>query len=191
MLASAALPIPGTPLVIAAGALTRQGLLNGSAVFTWSFIGIVAGDVISYGLGRFAGDWAEGHIGKRFGDAWQKAQDRFNQYGGLAIFLSRFILNSIDVPTNLIAGASHYDIKRYLLFVFSGRFIWLLIYGSIGYAVGSQYQLISRLISRYAFWIGIIFVLGIIIFLLVRSKRNRTTEVETTIQPVDQSDGTD
>jgi membrane protein DedA with SNARE-associated domain len=175
LLAAAALPLPATPMVIAVGALARQGLFNWPAAFAWSLFGIVVGDTISYGLGRFAGSWSDRHIGQRFGSAWVNAQAQFTRYGSWAIFLSRWLFNSLDVPTNLIAGASRYDFKRFMIYVLSGRTIWLILYGGIGYAISSHYRLIVGFVARYTIWIGLLvmFILGtyIVIRRIIRSKR--------------------
>lgn len=192
LLASAALPLPATPLMIAAGALARQGFFNWTAALTWSLIGVVLGDIVSYALGRFAGEWADRHIGQRFGEVWQKAQVQFNRYGGWAVFLSRWLLNSLDVPINLIAGASKYDFRRFLAYAVIGRLFWILLYGGLGYAVSSQYQVINQIVSLYAGWLGAIAIVGLVLYTLTRRfLRNRTKETVTPITLANPTDSTE
>jgi membrane protein DedA with SNARE-associated domain len=192
LLASAALPLPATPLMIAAGALARQGFFNWTAALTWSLIGVVLGDIVSYALGRFAGEWADRHIGQRFGEVWQKAQVQFNRYGGWAVFLSRWLLNSLDVPINLIAGASKYDFRRFFAYSVIGRLFWILLYGGLGYAVSSQYQIISQNVSQYAGWLGAIAVAALLIYILVRLLlRNRMQKIVAPFSTAEHSDSTD
>jgi len=177
LIASAALPIPIAPLLIAAGALIRQGLFTWPAVFSWSLAGAVLGDIISYGLGRFAGDWADQRIGSRFGEGWQKAQTQFKRYGSWAIFLSRWFLREFDVPFNLIAGATRYDFKLFLIYATLGRVLWIALFIGMGYAFSSQYQLIEGLIKRYTSWFIIFLVMGIVIYIvyrMIQKKKKRT-----------------
>jgi membrane protein DedA with SNARE-associated domain len=91
--------------------------------------------------------------------------------------LSRWLFNSLDVPTNLIAGASRYDFKRFMIYVLSGRTIWLFLYGGIGYAISSQYKLIVGFVTQYTIWIGLLVILILGIYIVIRRIiRSRTAE---------------
>ena len=161
-------PFPVTPILITSGAFARLGFFELPPSAFYIFAGAVTGDAVAYFIGRFAGDWAERLAGKRFGIAWEKAQNWFNRYGAWAILLSRWLLNSLDVPINLIAGASHYDFWKYLFFVVLGRSIWIVLYGGLGYAFSSQYELITQLIERYTVWAGVALVVVISLYILLR-----------------------
>ena len=165
---SGGLPLPASPILLVVGAMARQGFINIYSVFVWSFIGSLVGDVVSYALGRFAGGWADSHIGRRFGDVWGKAQDQFNRYGGWMVFLSRWLFTSLDVPINLIVGASRYDFRKFLLASISGRFLWLLIYLGVGYTVSSQFELVLEIITQYAAWLAGLVIASLVIYLILR-----------------------
>ena len=162
------LPLPVTPMVITAGALARLGYFNWSQAAIWVYLGSVIGDSTSYFIGRFAGEWAERIGGARFASVWEKARTWFQRFGGWAVLLSRFGFNSLDVPTSLIAGASRYNFWKYLIYVLLGRFLWITVYGGLGYAFSSQYTHIRTLIDRYSVWIGIALLIGVIAILLIR-----------------------
>lgn len=162
------LPLPVTPLVLTAGALARMGYFDWSLAAIWIFVGTVVGDSLSYWIGWIAGEWAERIGGNRFASIWAKAQTWFEKYGGLAVLLSRCVFNSLDVPISLIAGASRYGFWRYLLYVLSGRFIWIALYGGLGYAFSSQYERIRDFFGQYTSWLGIALVLGILAFILLQ-----------------------
>lgn len=169
MLTSAiGIPWPVTPIVFIAGSLTRLGYFDWPPAAIWIYLGVVVGDTAAYGIGRFAGNWADKLAGKRFSSVWQRAEDWFRQYGGLAILLSRWIFNSLDVPTSLIAGASRYEFIKYLFLVGIGRAIWIALYGGLGYFFGSQYERIWELINRYTFTAGILIAAGVAGYFLVR-----------------------
>jgi membrane protein DedA with SNARE-associated domain len=162
LLAAAGLPTPATPLVLAAGAFARQGLLDWRGALILALIGVVVGDVTSYGIGRFAGNWVDKiSSGGRRAALIQKARDRFNRNGGLALYLTHFIFTSLDVPSNLVAGSTRYPFPRFLFFVLSGRGSWILLYGTLGYLVGSQWAQINTLLNRYTLWVGLLIALTI------------------------------
>jgi membrane protein DedA with SNARE-associated domain len=190
--AASALPLPATPTLVITGALARQGLFNWYAAFISALIGILIADLISYALGRFAGDWVDRHIGNRFGDSWFNAQTQFKRYGGWAIFLSRSLLASLDVPINMFAGASRYDIKKFILIDLLGTIFYISIFGGSGYAVSSQYELIIQTVQRFAGWLGIIAVAGLVIYLLIRRRlQNNAQETAASLNTIDRSDSAD
>ncbi len=142
------LPAPGTLLVIAAGAFVRQGVLDIYTTPLLGLTGVVAGDTLSFGLGYFARAWIERRLAHVA--AWQKAGALFNRRGGVAIYLTRWLLTPLAVPVNLIAGGSGYRVGKFLLYNISGELTWLGLYGGLGYAFGSQWELISDFISNFS-----------------------------------------
>jgi len=190
--AASALPLPATPTLVITGALARLGLFNWYTAFTLAFVGILIADLISYSLGRFAGNWVDRHIGSRFGDTWLKAQTQFIRYGGWAIFLSRSLLASLDVPINMFAGASRYDIKKFILIDIFGIIFYISIFGGIGYAVSSQYDLVIQVVNRYAGWLGAIAVAGLVLYLItLRLLRNNAQKYAVPLSAADRADSAD
>ena len=148
LLAGLGLPIPGTLFVLATGAFIRQGVLDFSQTILLALLGVVVGDTLSYGMGRLFRTPVYSRFGNK--EPWQKAEIYFQQRGGLAIYLTRFLFTPLALPTNLIAGTSGYPFARFLLFDILGELTWLLLFGFIGYSVGSQWELISDLVSDFS-----------------------------------------
>ena len=121
------LPIPTGLLVVAAGAFVRQGLMPLALAAGLGLAATLLGDAASYLLGRFAGGWAHRLNKGRRAAAWQRAQEQFKRRGGLALYSTRVLLTSMDVPTNLIAGGSGYSFRRFLAWDIAGRVTWLLL----------------------------------------------------------------
>ena len=175
-LASSGLPLPATPLVIAAGALVRQGTVNGWAAFSFILIGIVAGDIFSYWLGRTSGDWVERRIPASRQTLMNKARLWFSRHGSLSVFLTRSIFTSLDVPVNLVAGGSDFQFRRFLVWALAGRATWLALFGVLGYAMGSQWERVGALTGDLMVWFGLAVVMGLGGFFVLRW-RGRLTGV--------------
>jgi membrane-associated protein len=168
------IPLPSTLLVVAAGAFGRQGMLDSFSASLFGLAGAVAGDSLSYAIGYFAHAWVQ----RRFGNSclWLKAQKTFQQRGSLAIFSTRFLLTSIALPTNLIAGSSRYPFLRYLSYVLAGEFIWIAGYGGLGYLFGNQWELISDFLTNFGgFALGLVLLSGAGMYLY--SARQKITKV--------------
>jgi membrane-associated protein len=147
LLGQLGIPLPTTLLVVAAGAFSRQGILDWGTAAMLGLLGSVLGDSMSFSLGRFARGW----VYRRFGTStlWLQAQTSFNHRGGLAVYLTRFLLTAIALPTNLIAGGSGYRYPRFLVYGIAGEATWIFIYGGLGYIFGSQWELISQFLSDF------------------------------------------
>lgn len=181
LLGGAGAPLPTVLIVIATGAFIRQEMLSLYTTPLLGLIGVVIGDSLVYGVGRFASQWIE----RRFGasDSWKSAQRRFEKRGGIAIYLTRWLITPLAVPTNLVAGSSRYPIGRFLFYDTAGELTWLILFGGIGYAFGDQWALITDIVSNFSGLIGSILAIGGGIYLLVwymqRQKSNRSLTVQT------------
>jgi membrane-associated protein len=176
MLGAMGVPVPGLIVVIAAGAFIRQELLSLYTAPIWGLVGVVAGDTVVYGAGRFTSKWVE----RRFGEsaAWQSAKQNFDKRGGLAIYLTRWLITPLAIPTNLIAGSSRYPFGRFLFFDVAGEITWILLYGGLGYIFGDQWDLITELFTNFSGLIMSILVIAVGVYLLVRySRRPQPAEV--------------
>ena len=150
-------PVGASVVVIAAGAFSQQGILNWASATLIGLVGAVIGDMLSYGIGYYARGWTQ----KRFGNSpvWTNANQSFQNNAGWAVFLTRWLVTAVAIPTNLIAGESRYKFSHFLLYDISGEFVWILLYGGLGYWFGSEWELVYDFISNFG---GLI--LGLVIF---------------------------
>jgi membrane protein DedA with SNARE-associated domain len=179
LLGAVGLPIPTGLLVLAAGAFARQGLLDGTTAGLVALASVVLGDLISYGLGQSGGELVQRTLLRGRRTLWDQALARFRRYGALAIYSTRVLLTSLDVPTNLVAGSSRYGLGRFVAYDVAGRLTWLALYGGLGYIVGQQWPAFSQAISRYGLWLGIAAVTGAGLYPLVRRAAHATRGLQS------------
>jgi membrane protein DedA with SNARE-associated domain len=174
------IPVGASVLVIAAGAFSQQGILNWPLAAVVGFLAAVLGDAISFGIGYHAKHWLDERLGRSSG--WKNAQKTFDARAGLAIYLTRFVVTSLAVPINLIAGGSGIKFRRFMIYDSLGELTWIILYGGLGYWFGSEWELVSDFISNFGGLILGILVLGIGIWLGLR--KWRSTENETTDEKI-------
>ncbi|MBV5267036.1 MAG: VTT domain-containing protein, partial [Burkholderiaceae bacterium] len=147
LLGALGFPIGASVVVIAAGAFSQQGVLHWPSAVLIGLAGAVIGDILSYSIGHYAKGWTQ----QRFGNspAWINASESFQKRAGLAIFLTRWLVTAVAIPTNLIAGGSGYKFSHFLLYDAVGELTWILLYGGLGYWFGSQWELVYDFISNF------------------------------------------
>jgi membrane protein DedA with SNARE-associated domain len=162
-------PVGASVLVIAAGAFSQQGILSWPQAALLGLIGAVLGDVISFGIGYHARFW----VARRFGKstAWRSAKRSFEARAGLAIFLTRFLITALAVPTNLIAGGGGIQFRRFIIYDSLGELTWIVLYGGLGFLFGSQWEVVSEFISNFGGLILGLVLLGAGIWLGMRRLR--------------------
>ena len=171
-LAALGFPLPASLLLIAAGAFSQQGFLDWVSIAVFGFLGAVIGDALSFGMGFYAKNW----VSKRFegSPTWKNARDTFEARAGMAVYLTRFLITALAVPTNLIAGGSGIQFRRFMTYDSLGELTWIILYGGLGYLFGSQWELVSDFLSNFGGLILGLVILGIGVWL--GTKRLRTIE---------------
>lgn len=169
-LGAVGIPVGASALVIAAGAFSQQGILDWRSTALLGLIGAVVGDAVSFGIGFYAKHWVD----RRFGgsQAWKSAQKAFDARAGLAIYLTRFLVTALAVPTNLIAAGSGIRFRRFMAYDSLGELTWIILYGGLGYWFGSEWELVSNFISNFGGLILGVVILGGGIWLGVRRMRS-------------------
>jgi membrane-associated protein len=140
-------PVGASVMVIAAGAFAEQGIIAWHTTVLLGLVGAVLGDMLSFGLGYFNREWVDARFGRSV--AWRSARDTFDKRAGLAIYLTRFLITSLAIPINLIAGGSGIRFRRFLTWDIAGELTWLMLYGGLGFWFGSQWEILSNFISNF------------------------------------------
>jgi membrane protein DedA with SNARE-associated domain len=140
-------PFPGTIIVIAAGAFSREGFLPWHTTALIAWVCVVLGDCIGYALGFYAREPVLRRVGRS--ERWAKAEIFFQRWGGISVFFTRFLITGIAVPVNWMAGMGNISFRTFLIYDISGEAIWIFGYGGLGYLFGNQWELVSEFISNF------------------------------------------
>jgi len=163
-------PVGASVVLIAAGAFSQQGILAWLPAAALGLLGAVIGDALSFSIGFYAKDWVDKRLGNS--KAWKSAEQAFDERAGLAIYLTRFLITALAIPTNLIAGGSGIRFRRFMVYDSMGEMTWIILYGGLGYWFGSQWELVSTFISNFGGLMLGLLILVSGIWLAVRKLRS-------------------
>lgn len=155
-------PLPIPILMIAAGALVRQGHLHLPTAIAFTAGGALIAEVIYYGVGRKLGPLARTRAGARFSAVYDEVERRFSLKPGLTVYLTRWLFAPIGIPTSLVAGSSRFPIARFVAAAVVGNTMWIVGYTAVGYALGNEWRNLSPVFDRYkVYFAGIALAIGL------------------------------
>lgn len=126
--------VPGTAIMVAAGALIPGGALHPVPLLIGGIAGAVLGDAVSYWLGRYFGHAAANTWPlARYPEIMSRGYVFFHRHGGKSIFIGRFF-GPVRAVIPLIAGIMEMPAGRFWLANIASALIWapaLLVPGVI------------------------------------------------------------
>lgn len=155
LLTALGLPLPLPVMVLASGALVREGRLDPATAVLFCLLGSQLAETLGYVAGRLAGprlEWQQG----RFGFLWLRAEAHFSRHPCLTVYLTRFLLAPLAIPTNLLAGSTRFSYWRFVRSAIAGDAVWVALYGSVGYAVGQGWRNALAWMNVSARWLPIL-----------------------------------
>jgi membrane-associated protein len=119
--------LPGDSLLFAAGALCATGDLSMSAMLGLLMLAAFAGNTVNYGVGRFIGPRVfSGTLRLLNKEYLQRAHAFFEQYGGKAVILGRFVpIVRTFVP--FVAGAAGMQSAAFAFYNGVGAAAWVAL----------------------------------------------------------------
>ncbi|MCU7854834.1 MAG: DedA family protein, partial [Candidatus Thiodiazotropha sp. (ex Lucinoma borealis)] len=140
--------IPGVVMMFGFGALIATGTLNFWPVFWWSVTGAVAGDGLSFWLGR--------HFKEKLKDFWpfsrypatlNRGIAFFERYGGKSVAIGRFF-GPVRAIIPLVAGMLGMSPLRFLIANVASALVWAPAYLLPGIVFGASLELASEVAFR-------------------------------------------
>jgi membrane-associated protein len=129
--------LPGDSLLFAAGALCATGELSMTGMLALLILAAFSGNAVNYSVGRFIGPrvFQSGHrlLNKAYLD---RGHAFFEQYGGKAIVLGRFVpIVRTFVP--FVAGAAQMTPASFVLYNAVGAVSWVTLCLGAGWLFGN------------------------------------------------------
>jgi membrane-associated protein len=132
--------LPGDSLLFATGALAAvdpSGTLNAPGVSVTLAVAAILGNTVNYSVGRFIGPAAfSGHYRFLKVEYLQRTEAFFLRYGGMAVFLSRF-MPIIRTFMPFVAGVGRMPYGRFQSYNIAGGTSWVLLFVWGGYLFGN------------------------------------------------------
>lgn len=154
------LPLPGTLLLVAVGALVSQGELPLWPVLVTAAFAAVLGDQAGYILGR----WGSGRVIERIearagaAEGLGRAQALANRWGAASVFFTRWLVGPLGPWVNLSSGIASYSWSRFLVWDVLGEVVWVGLYVTAGMVLSDRVTAIADFSSNLAWAIvGLVF----------------------------------
>lgn len=159
--------VPGGLMLIGAGALVVNGVLDPYTVISAAVTGTVLGDLLAYGIGRKFGEILPARWPlRKHPELLETGVDFFRRYGHASVFIGRFLgpVRAI-IPTTAGITRMHF-----------GEFALSTLLSAVIYApmlMFSGYLLNHVLTSPHGIWYkaGLIAVAGLLLFFAIHAVR--------------------
>lgn len=151
--------LPGDSLLVTAGLFASKGQFDIVLLNLLLCVAAVSGDAVGYSIGRKAGHALFNRPQSRFfrRDLLLKTKDFYEKYGGITIFLARFMPFARTFAP-VVAGIAEMKYRRFAIYNISGGISWILSMTLIGYFLGRSVPGIQQNIE---------YVIAVVIFISI------------------------
>ena len=136
-------PVPSGIATVVAGVLASDGTMDWPLATGIVVVASVSGDVVGYGVGRYASENFISRFGRYVGFSGKyriRVENLFARWGGLTIFLTRTLVSTLSSIASLFAGLTRFTFAVFLAFAVAGRILWTSAYFSAGYYLGTDFE---------------------------------------------------
>jgi membrane protein DedA with SNARE-associated domain len=167
-------PVPSETIVITAGVLAGKGDLSIYLIIPLAAIGAMAGDNISYWLGRGVGDRIAEKLfrGEKGRERLEWAERAIQRRGATLIVVGRFIPGGRTAST-FAAGTLHMPYRRFLVADVGAGIFWATYATLLGYAGGSTFENSTWKPFAVSLGIAALMTLGVEVWRRVQKRRGR------------------
>jgi membrane protein DedA with SNARE-associated domain len=155
-----ALPLPSAPLLLACGALAKDGRLSAHWIVLTGLAACLIADNIWFMLGRRRGAKVLRFVCRvslEPDSCVRRTETAFLRYGIRSLLVAKFVpgLNAVSAPLAAISGVSF---GRFFLFDSLGALIWIGAYGGLGYIFSGELDRVGDYAARMGSWVGVLAV---------------------------------
>lgn len=153
--------VPAAIVMFCAGALIGNGLLNAWYALGAAILGAVAGDGLSYELGRrYESQVSAWRIFKRHRSAVEKGEAFIQKHGGKSVVFARFA-GAVRAFVPLLAGFAHMPRARFYAINAGSAILWAPAHILPGVLFGSSLALAEAISGRLA---AMLFLLAVVLW---------------------------
>lgn len=184
--ASLGVPIPEDVPLIAAGVLlrTHPGIASWPETLFVAFVGVLAGDIVLYNLGRRWGPGALNHRSVRWiitPDRFTRFSRRFRVHGTWFCFFGRFVVG-VRAAMCVTAGATRFAFWRFILADLAGAMLSVPLFLLLGYWFASVIPSLQTALGGVQFAIlASVLAAFVIVGLVYRARRRRRPPRRATV----------
>ncbi|HVP01249.1 MAG TPA: bifunctional DedA family/phosphatase PAP2 family protein [Solirubrobacteraceae bacterium] len=164
---------PGETAMILGGVVAGQGQISIVTLIAVTWAAAVAGDCLSFELGRRLG---RGFI-VRHGSRFQMTEERlatveafFERHGGKAILLGRFV-GLVRAIAPFLAGSGRMSFRRFIPYDVLGAGLWATTFLMLGFVFGRSLDTLLKVAKQGALGLGIAISVVVGVVWLVRYLR--------------------
>jgi membrane-associated protein len=149
------IPFPTSLIMLAAGSLVEQGEMTLPAVIAGSIAGAVFGDQLGYFIGRLGGDSVARPLAARLraGTAIARAEAFMQKWGGIGVFLTRWLLSPLGPYVNLVAGMTRYSWLSFSFWDLLGESLWVVGYVMLGVTFSRSVQSLASVLGNLTWFL--------------------------------------
>lgn len=175
LLEQSGLPLPATPIYVAAGVAVGAGDIHGPSALALAVAGSLIGDLLWYYLGRW-----RGHQVLKFlcrlslepDSCVRDTEERFLRYGAKSLIIATFLpgINTVIRPLAAVAGVG---VGTFLLYTGLGTVLYIGTFMTLGYVFSDEADhLLSRAASTGHMVLGIL-IAGVFVYALYKFYKRR------------------
>jgi membrane protein DedA with SNARE-associated domain len=154
-IASIGVPLPVSLLLIVTGSLVAQGVMPAWWAIAVASTGSVLGDQIGYAIGRWGGSALVSRFAGMLGGPARiaKAEEHARRWGGLGVFLSRWLVTPLGSLINFTSGIAEYPWPRFLMWDVLGETLGAVLYIVLGWIFSDRVMELDAALGDFSWMI--------------------------------------
>ena len=157
LIAQLGAPVPATPVLLAAGALAKEGQLSLAAAIAISVGASALGHLVWYEAGRRRGVAVLRlicRISIEPDSCVRRTEDFFARHGARALVAAPFVpgLGAVAPP---LAGMAGMPLARFVLLDSLGAVLWSALFAGLGFLAGPELIALVQVGLRFGVWLGL------------------------------------
>jgi len=164
------LPIPATPLLLAAGALAGQGRMNLLLVVLSATVGCFAADLFWYCFGKRRGAVVLNllcRIAMEPDSCVRRTETTFGKYGERTLLVCKFV-PGLNTAAPALSGMVNVPYSRFVVFDLLGALLWTIAYAMLGFLFSKQLDRVARDAHLLGGGLLALYATGVIAYVLYR-----------------------